>query len=237
MAATSADDIVARIKILTAIPSKERSLEQRAELLDLKKRRAQQTAAKLSRQQAALKDVSRKERTRRLIELGGLVAKAELDHLDAATLFGALLAVKNVIAENSAILADWKRHGGSTLTAQSQADSREPLIVSFAAEPTVETRKALKALRLRWSAVMGHWEGIADPNVVNDAVCAQGGKVDVVRKTSQPAPTPAPLPPAAAAAVAPRPAAPVPQHPPGAIPRPGNAQPTPPSPAIRREPA
>ena len=170
MARTDPEDIASRIRALNAIPAKERSLEQKAELLDLKKQKARQATAKLTRQQAALKTLSRKERTHRLIEMGGLIAKAELDTLDAATLYGALLAVKRTIVENSQVVADWKRHGGSALTAQAQADPRRPLVVTFASEPGGEIRKALKAFRLRWSDVMEHWEGTADPQAVANVV-------------------------------------------------------------------
>ena len=233
MARTDPEDIASRIRALNAIPAKERSLEQKAELLDLKKQKARQATAKLTRQQAALKTLSRKERTHRLIELGGLIAKAELDTLDAAALYGALLAVKRTIVENSQVVADWKRHGGSALTAQAQADPRRPLVVTFATEPGDEIRKALKAFRLRWSDVMEHWEGNADPNVVKNAVGSLG-VVKIVQRANQPAPAPVPSPPATAPA-APRPAFPVPPPFPGAPPRPGMEPPISPSPAIRRE--
>lgn len=175
----TSDNPAARLKTLSAIPAKERTLEQKAELLELKKKRIQQSAAKLSRQQASLREGTRKERTRRLIELGGLVAKAELDGLDAAALLGALLAVRKTISENPAVLATWKRDGGQALAATPATDTRVPLTVTLPSEPSSEMRKALKALRLRWS-VLGHWEGIAEPAAVRSLVEPLGGNVQTI---------------------------------------------------------
>ena len=121
MSDKAAEDIAARIKTLSAIPASKRTLEQKGELLELKRQRIQQSAARLSRQQAGLREDTRKERTRKLIELGGLVAKAGLDTLDAAAMYGALLAVKATIEQNPAVLAAWKRDGGRALVADQAA--------------------------------------------------------------------------------------------------------------------
>lgn len=60
--------------------------------------------------------VKRRERTRHLIELGGLVVKAGLVDLvddDRATLYGALLMVAERLEgdERGALLALWRRRG------------------------------------------------------------------------------------------------------------------------------
>jgi len=49
---------------------------------------------KLKEMEASLNVQERKRRTRRLIELGGLILKAHLADWDANTLFGALLFIK-----------------------------------------------------------------------------------------------------------------------------------------------
>ena len=56
----------------------------------------------------------RRERTRHLIELGGLVQKAGLVDLtddDRATLYGALLELAVKAQEDGAMLLLWKRRG------------------------------------------------------------------------------------------------------------------------------
>jgi hypothetical protein len=74
--------------------------------------------------------MQRRERTRHLIELGGLVQKAGLVELtddDRATIYGALLelAVKARAKESDAgdVLAVWKRRGRRAFEAE-DADQR-----------------------------------------------------------------------------------------------------------------
>ena len=70
--------------------------------------------------------VKRRERTRQLIELGGLVVKAGLVDLtddDRATLYGAFLAVADKLCgdERSHALALWQRKGKRAFEAEKQA--------------------------------------------------------------------------------------------------------------------
>jgi len=71
--------------------------------------------------------VKRRERTRHLIELGGLVVKAGLVDLtddDRATLYGAFLglAVKLRSEERDTALALWKRKGKRAFEAEQEGD-------------------------------------------------------------------------------------------------------------------
>ena len=72
--------------------------------------------------------VKRRERTRHLIELGGLVMKAGLVDLtddDRATLYGAFLTVADKLRgdERGNALALWKRKGNRGFEAEQSADS------------------------------------------------------------------------------------------------------------------
>jgi len=72
--------------------------------------------------------VKRRERTRHLIELGGLVVKAGLVDLtddDRATLYGALLTVADRLRgeERGDALALWKRKGNRAFEAEQIGDS------------------------------------------------------------------------------------------------------------------
>ena len=69
--------------------------------------------------------VKRRERTRQLIELGGLVAKAKLIDLtddDRATLYGAFLTVaaKLQSEDREQALTLWKRKGKRAFEAESE---------------------------------------------------------------------------------------------------------------------
>lgn len=70
--------------------------------------------------------IQRRERTRRLIELGGLVVKAGLVHLtddNRATIYGAFLAVADGLRseEGDNALALWQRKGKRAFEAEQEA--------------------------------------------------------------------------------------------------------------------
>jgi len=79
--------------------------------------------------------LARRERTRHLIELGGLVQKAGLVDLtddDRATIYGALLevAARGQGDDASSVRALWKRRGKRAFDAEQDADDmpgNEPL--------------------------------------------------------------------------------------------------------------
>lgn len=71
--------------------------------------------------------VQRRERTRHLIELGGLVQKAGLVELtddDRATLYGAMLDLAAKAREDGNALALWKRRGKRAFDADAE-DGKE----------------------------------------------------------------------------------------------------------------
>lgn len=75
--------------------------------------------------------VKRRERTRQLIELGGLVVKAGLVDLtsdDRATLYGAFLTVAGKLRgeERHSALALWQRKGKRAFTAEALPDNDSP---------------------------------------------------------------------------------------------------------------
>ena len=78
------------------------SIEERQKKLEQKKQ-------KLKAQEQKLKLQMRKQRTQRLIELGGLISKAGLDDLPSNVFYGALLHVKNNLAEHKNA---WELAGG-----------------------------------------------------------------------------------------------------------------------------
>lgn len=75
--------------------------------------------------------VKRRERTRQLIELGGLVAKAGLIDLaddDRATLYGAFLMLADQLRGESkaSALALWQRKGKRAFNAEQEVRERPP---------------------------------------------------------------------------------------------------------------
>jgi hypothetical protein len=64
--------------------------------LDEQKIKLEQKKARMQLEETRLKLKERKMRTRSLIEKGGLVTKAGLDHLPNNALYGALLSLKKI---------------------------------------------------------------------------------------------------------------------------------------------
>ena len=81
-------------------------------LLEKRKKTIEQRMNRLQSQGAALNAQLRKRRTRRLIELGGLVSKAQLEDWNSNTLLGALLSLKERESD-AQLLEEWAYRGGS----------------------------------------------------------------------------------------------------------------------------
>jgi hypothetical protein len=128
----------------------------------------------------ALQEKERKERTRKLIELGGLVAKAKLDHLDTKTLYGALLSLQPQVG-NTTTIAQWLKQGQAAFTTQNIVDNAVPIIVQFPEKPSDEARAALRALGLRWNSIRQEWQGITQAEPVQITAKQFGGKVTVMK--------------------------------------------------------
>jgi len=71
----------------------------------------EQRKNRLTQEQAMLNTKLRKMRTRRLIELGGLVSKAELEGWNTNALYGALLFVKEKEGDPQQV-EHWVKKGG-----------------------------------------------------------------------------------------------------------------------------
>lgn len=84
-------------------------------LIEKRKKHIAQRMNKLKEMEASLNVQERKRRTRRLIELGGLVSKAHLDTWDSNTLLGAFLCLK----ESDPLQREaWTHKGGAAFAAE-----------------------------------------------------------------------------------------------------------------------
>lgn len=112
---------------------------------------------------ASISSDARKDRTRKLINMGGLVAKADLEILPASTLYGGLLTLRNQLHGKSkeemfALLNKWTYLGKQSFDNMQKKGSRVAL--SFNKMPSKEGLSKLKALGLKWNAFRKEWEGI-----------------------------------------------------------------------------
>ena len=132
-------------------------LEEKKKSLALKKSR-------IEAKEKWLKDKERKVRTRRLIELGGLVSKAGVEELNNNALLGALLEIKESLQDEGTV-KKWKDKGDAAFE-RDRAQNGEALIVSFNAEPPREAKDKLRDLGLRWNRFRREWQGYGKKDLV-----------------------------------------------------------------------
>ena len=80
--------------------------------LEKRKKTIEQRINRLQSQGASLNVQLRKKRTRRLIELGGLISKAQLQDWNTNTLLGGLLFLKERELDKQ-LMEEWVHRGGS----------------------------------------------------------------------------------------------------------------------------
>ena len=115
-----------------------------------------QRKAKAEQDEARLKDRQRAERTRQLIELGGLIAKAGIDGLPPSALYACFLRIAEEAKDKSKV-ALWEREGGRHF--QAEGDAREIAIARFQGKVETGLAASLRKLGFRWNRLLGQWEG------------------------------------------------------------------------------
>lgn len=150
------------------------------EKIESKKLALNQKINKLKEQEAKLKEIERKSRNRKIFELGGLVEKAKLDHLNSNQLYGALLQIKKQ-AENPSTLKEWEHIGGAAFNKESK-EKGDAIIVTFTDKPSLEIRKQLREFGLKWNSFREEWQGICHINIIEDFVKEQNGTIAFAKK-------------------------------------------------------
>lgn len=128
-----------------------------ANILELKKQRLERQMNRLHQQEALVKQLERKERTRRLIEMGGLVAKVKLDELGVIELYGALISLAEQKDNDSSIIDAWRQKGQVAFDKDNQ--DKVAVIVSFEEKPSAELRAQIRELGLKWNNFRKEWQG------------------------------------------------------------------------------
>lgn len=135
-----------------------------------KKKIIQQKINRLKEQEAKLNIKERKKRTRRLIELGGLVDKAEISHLSSSQLLGAFLEIQSKSLDES-VLEKWHKSGDAAFNStKGKIENEKPIIIKFPEEPDISIRKKLRSFGMRWNSVRKEWEGIVDPSALRSQI-------------------------------------------------------------------
>lgn len=134
-----------------------------------------QQRARLQLEENRLREAERKARTRRLIEAGGLIDKADLLGLDSAVLYGALLQIAGE-AGNAERVEGWRKVGGKAFDREAKARDvgREPLVLTLSSAATAPVQAQLRKIGFRWSKVLRHWEGLVVFAEAEEVAVSQG---------------------------------------------------------------
>jgi len=136
---------------------------------------------RLAAEETRLNLKERKMRTRHLIELGGLVVKAELDHLPTNTLYGALLSLKtSFLAENDTVLKQWSNLGKTVL--DNDEMSKAAVILKLAEMPSSEIRANLRTNGLRWNRLREEWYGyVSNINSLKEEIASIKHELEIIK--------------------------------------------------------
>jgi hypothetical protein len=150
--------------------------------LSHQKERLERQKARLQSQEQKLKTLERKQRTRRLIELGGLIVKAELEALNNNTLLGAFLSLKRHMTRNEAILSEWTEQGAKAFEAldqnQGSGADKIPVVITFNSEPPRELKSQLRDLNFKWNPFRKEWYGYGNLHKLKSIIKPANGIVE-----------------------------------------------------------
>jgi Conjugal transfer protein TraD len=148
--------------------------------------RAAQKKAQAEQEQAKLMLMQRKERTRRLIEIGGLAAKAGIDGLSTAALYDRFLRIAEEAADPNAVTL-WERAGGRHFHREQGDESRVVAIAKFPSKLPPDLTAQLRELGFKWNRFLVHWEGQVE---WEDAKVLVEGKGGTIAKVNGAVPSP-----------------------------------------------
>ncbi|WP_375327507.1 conjugal transfer protein TraD [Candidatus Tisiphia endosymbiont of Nemotelus uliginosus] len=144
------------------------------------KQRLQQKKARLIMEEINFKIKERKMRTRHLIQVGGLVVKAELDNLPTNSLLGALLSLKQELAKSPNIQDHWATIGRNLL--DQEENSRTAVILKFETKPIESIRTHVRQHGLKWNALREEWYGyISDISALKSGLLNIQYQMEIVK--------------------------------------------------------
>lgn len=139
--------------------------------------RAAERKARAEQEQARLKIMQRKERTRRLIELGGLAVKAGIDGLSTAALYDRFLAIATE-ARDPAAVAHWERAGSRHF--QKEEDAKVVAVARYVGTIETELTASMRSIGFRWNRLLHQWEGKVNFTEAKALVEGMGGTIELV---------------------------------------------------------
>lgn len=135
-------------------------------MINLEKQRSKLETAKqkLKERQKLVRDKEKRSSQYRLNNLGKLLVKAKISHLDPDVLLGALFEVSEK-AKDEKKIEHWKN---ISQMHQEQKNKGNAIIISFNVPPEVKIREKLKELNFKWNSFRGEYYGFGDKNAVSE---------------------------------------------------------------------
>ncbi|GAA5253128.1 conjugal transfer protein TraD [Candidatus Rickettsia kedanie] len=120
-------------------------------------------------------------RTRHLIELGGLIVKAELDHLPTNTLYGSLLTLKDSLTKQPDIRDQWTKTCKTAFDQEQQ--QKTAVILKLAEKPFLKIRSHIRSHSLKWNHLRHEWYGyVPDLQALKDGLGDLKYELQVVKE-------------------------------------------------------
>ena len=126
--------------------------------IELAQEKLEQKKARLVMEETRLKLQERKRRTKRLIEIGALVVKAELDFLSSNAIYGGLLEMQKQLSKDKSIVSKWESIGKNAFEREQKLST--PVILSFQGPPASDVKTTIRSYNLRWNSFRKEWYGL-----------------------------------------------------------------------------
>jgi hypothetical protein len=126
--------------------------------IEEQKLKLEQKKNRLMLEETRLRLKEKKMRTKNLIEIGGLIVKAGLDHLPTNTLYGALISLNDELKNNDSIRSAWSTKGNAALNKEKQ--DRTPVILKLETGPSSDTRDFIRSCGLHYNRFRNEWHGL-----------------------------------------------------------------------------
>jgi hypothetical protein len=146
------------------------AIEKKVEKLEAAKNRLRAKELELRLQE-------KKDKDRKIFQVGKLAYKANLTGMDTEALFGALLEISEKI-NNPESLKKWRERAASvTDNVKEKGDS---IAISFESTPSSDAKNKLKELGLRYNKFRNEWNGYVSKEEAKTALEKFGAIVNTV---------------------------------------------------------
>lgn len=142
------------------------------QIIDRMKKLAEKRA-KIDYKEKLLKEKVRKQKTKRLIEIGNVASRFGIADFDNDILIGAFAEMQER-SHDDEVMERWKKKGIS-----SSETSLHPLLISFGKTPSEELKRVLKNKRFKWNSIRKEWQGYGIKEEVEKLIEEFNGKIEV----------------------------------------------------------